>query len=193
MATSRLCSRRRADRRATSTPIGRAGDLTEADWRAAEGLLRDTLGALEPLRALPPRAPLEAFLQAHRAALTALAAADAADALAEAPGGETLIALMDEWADAAREEFFCERPDYVALFDAVAAEQRAPDAATGHPRLRMLGLLELRLLSFDLTLLAGLDETVWPPQARTDSFSQPFDARRARPVGAGAADRPDRA
>ncbi len=144
--------------------------LTEADWRAAEGLLRDTLGALEPLRALPPRAPLEAFLQAHRAALTALAAADAADALAEAPGGETLIALMDEWADAAREEFFCERPDYVALFDAVAAEQRAPDAATGHPRLRMLGLLESRLLSFDLTLLAGLDETVWPPQARTDSF-----------------------
>ncbi len=30
--------------------------------------------------------------------------------------------------------------------------------------------MEARLLSFDLTLLAGLDETVWPPAAETDAF-----------------------
>ena len=56
------------------------------------------------------------------------------------------------------------------MFDAVASEQRAPEAGDAHPRLHILGLLEARLLSFDLTLIAGLDETVWPPQAETDAF-----------------------
>ena len=34
----------------------------------------------------------------------------------------------------------------------------------------ILGLLEARLLSFDRVLLAGLDETVWPPAVETDAF-----------------------
>jgi ATP-dependent helicase/nuclease subunit B len=34
----------------------------------------------------------------------------------------------------------------------------------------ILGLLEARLLSFDRMLLAGLDETVWPPAVETDAF-----------------------
>jgi ATP-dependent helicase/nuclease subunit B len=33
-----------------------------------------------------------------------------------------------------------------------------------------LGLLEARLLSFDRVILAGLDETVWPPAVETDAF-----------------------
>ena len=39
-----------------------------------------------------------------------------------------------------------------------------------HPRLQILGLLEARLIEADVLLLGGLDETVWPPQARTDAF-----------------------
>jgi ATP-dependent helicase/nuclease subunit B len=34
----------------------------------------------------------------------------------------------------------------------------------------ILGLLEARLLSFDRVLLAGLDETIWPPAVETDAF-----------------------
>ena len=45
-----------------------------------------------------------------------------------------------------------------------------PPASSGHPRLMILGLLEARLLSFDRVLLAGLDETVWPPAVETDAF-----------------------
>jgi ATP-dependent helicase/nuclease subunit B len=56
------------------------------------------------------------------------------------------------------------------LFDSVASETAAPDVARPQSRLQILGLLEARLLSFDLTLLAGLDETVWPPAAETDAF-----------------------
>jgi ATP-dependent helicase/nuclease subunit B len=144
--------------------------LREEEWLAAETLLRDALAALAPLEALPRGAPLAQFVEAHAIVLDALTKSAEGDTLAEAAGGEALIALMQEWREAARAGFGCEPADYVALFDAVAAQQRAPDTSGGHPRLRILGLLEARLLSFDLTLIAGLDETVWPPQAETDSF-----------------------
>jgi ATP-dependent helicase/nuclease subunit B len=145
-------------------------NLSEADWRAAEDLLRDARDALAPLRDLPPSAPIVDFVAAHRMAMNAIAAGEDGDALAEAAGGETLLALMEEWAEAAEQGFACERIDYSSLFDAVAAGVRAPDVGAAHPRLHILGLLEARLLSFDLTLIAGLDETVWPPQAETDAF-----------------------
>ncbi len=66
--------------------------------------------------------------------------------------------------------FACSLADYAALFDAVVAGQRAPVGRKAHPRLQILGLLEARLLSPDLALLAGLDETIWPPAAETDAF-----------------------
>jgi ATP-dependent helicase/nuclease subunit B len=144
--------------------------LSADEWDAAERLLRDALDALAPLRALSPGASLADFVAAHAAAIHALAAGGEGDALAAAAGGETLIGLMEEWAAAAQYGFSCTGVDYSALFDAVAAQQRAPDIGAAHPRLQMFGLLEARLLSFDLTLVAGLDETVWPPQAQTDAF-----------------------
>ena len=119
------------------------------------------------MRDLPAIAPLADFVAAHIAVLSAFTGGEA---LAGARGGETLIALMEEWTQAAQNGFACERLDYAALFDAVVAQQRAPEAVRAHPRLHILGLLEARLLSFDLTLIAGLDETVWPPQAQTDAF-----------------------
>ena len=39
-----------------------------------------------------------------------------------------------------------------------------------HPRLKILGLLEARLLDADVVLLGGLDEGVWPPKTQTDAF-----------------------
>ena len=142
--------------------------LTEADWRAAEALLADADAALAALRALPPDAPLAAFVVAHRAALEALSATDAD--WRDAPGGEALESLLEDWAAEADPGFRCSLADYAALFDAVAAVERAPPTRASHPRLQILGLLEARLLSFDFALLAGLDETVWPPAAATDAF-----------------------
>jgi ATP-dependent helicase/nuclease subunit B len=145
-------------------------NLSETDWRAAEDLLRTVRDALTPLRDLPSNAPIADFVGAHRMVVNAIAAGDEGDPLGEAAGGETLLALMEEWAEAAEQGFACERVDYISLFDAVAAGLRAPEVGAAHSRLHILGLLEARLLSFDLTLIAGLDETVWPPQAETDAF-----------------------
>ena len=77
---------------------------------------------------------------------------------------------MDEWSEAAAERFPTALTEYAALFDDALAAARAPPASGGHPRLQILGLLEARLLSFDCVLLAGLDETVWPPAVETDAF-----------------------
>ena len=142
--------------------------LTDAEWRDAEALLGDIDAALAPLRALGPDAPLSGFVAAHRAALDALSSADAN--WRDAAGGEALEVLLEDWAAEADPGFRCSLADYAALFAAIAAVERAPPARPAHPRLQILGLLEARLLSFDLALLAGLDETVWPPAAETDAF-----------------------
>src|ERR1700730_9675923 len=59
---------------------------------------------------------------------------------------------------------------YGVFFSAVAREIILRGATRTHPRLQVLGLLEARLIDADVMLLGGLDETVWPPQARTDAF-----------------------
>ena len=59
---------------------------------------------------------------------------------------------------------------YGLFFAAVAREIILRGAKRAHPRLQILGLLEARLIDVDVMLLGGLDETVWPPQARTDAF-----------------------
>jgi len=140
--------------------------LTDADLEAARGALEALIAALAPLRALAS-APVAAYVQAHRAALAVLRSPEVWDASVE---GQALADLFDEWQAASEERFEIELSDYVALFEAVAAGKRAPPPPGAHPRLAILGLLEARLLPFDLTLVAGLDESVWPPSPDTDAF-----------------------
>jgi ATP-dependent helicase/nuclease subunit B len=134
--------------------------LGGAGLAAAEGLLRDLAAALAPLREADG-GPLAGLVAAHAQALLALAAPE--------PPGEAIMELLDEWALAAGEGFACGLADYAEMFETLVAE-RAPPGPRGHPRLAILGLLEARLLDFDRLVLAGLDETVWPPAARTDAF-----------------------
>ena len=141
----------------------------EADRRTAEALARDVTSALAPLHALAPTASLRECLAQHRAALAATIAGPHGPA-EDGSGFEQLTELMDEWSEAAVERFPTALSEYAALFDDALATARAPPASGGHPRLTILGLLEARLLSFDRVLLAGLDETIWPPAVETDPF-----------------------
>ena len=141
----------------------------EADRRTAEALARDVTSALAPLHALAPTASLRECLAQHRAALAATIAGPHGPA-EDGSGFEQLTELMDEWSEAAVERFPTALSEYAALFDDALATARAPPARGGHPRLTILGLLEARLLSFDRVLLAGLDETIWPPAVETDPF-----------------------
>jgi ATP-dependent helicase/nuclease subunit B len=143
--------------------------VSEASRRAAEALARDAASALAPLRALGRSTSLLDCLTQHRAAIAAAVAA-AQGPVDYAHGFEQLTQLMDEWSEAAGENFSTALNEYAALFADALAGARAPPERGGHPRLTILGLLEARLLSFDRVLLAGLDETVWPPAAETDAF-----------------------
>ena len=98
---------------------------------------------------------------------------------------------MDEWSEAAGETFPTALNEYAALFDDALAAARAPPARRGHPRLQILGLLEARLLDFDCLLVAGLDETVWPPAVETDAFlNRPMRAALGLRRRSGASVRP---
>jgi ATP-dependent helicase/nuclease subunit B len=141
----------------------------ERDRLSAEALARDVASALAPLRTLGSSASLRDCLARHDATLAA-AVAGAQGSVEEANGFEQLTQLMDEWSEAAVERFPIALNEYSALFDDALASARAPPASGGHPRLMILGLLEARLLTFDRVLLAGLDETVWPPAVETDAF-----------------------
>jgi ATP-dependent helicase/nuclease subunit B len=161
-----MAARAAADDRHTHPAIRRIG---EANRKAAETLARDVASTLAPLRALGPNAPLRDCLVQHRTAIAATTAGPHGSA-EDGPGFEQLTQLMDEWSEAAAGNFPTALNEYAALFDDALAGARAPPASGGHPRLMILGLLEARLLSFDRVLLAGLDETVWPPAVETDAF-----------------------
>jgi len=61
--------------------------------------------------------------------------------------------------------------DYPAFFTALASERPvACGHGRPHPRLRILGLLEARLMTVDRIVLGGLDEGVWPMKTVTDAF-----------------------
>ncbi len=143
--------------------------IGEKERAAGERLARDVMTALARLRAVHAADSLRGRLEAHRAAIDAALAAPEADA--PAPHGlDALSELIEEWSEAAGDGFPCALGEYAALFNDALAALRAPPARGGHPRLKILGLLEARLLSFDRVLVAGLDEKVWPPAVETDAF-----------------------
>jgi ATP-dependent helicase/nuclease subunit B len=143
--------------------------VSESNRVAAEALAHDAARTLAPLRALGPNASLRDCLTQHRTAIATTTAGPHGWA-EDGPGFEQLTQLMDEWSEAAAGAFPTALNEYAALFDDALAAARAPPASGGHPRLMILGLLEARLLTFDRVLLAGLDETVWPPAVETDAF-----------------------
>jgi ATP-dependent helicase/nuclease subunit B len=92
----------------------------------------------------------------------------------DALAGEDAEALADTFerlAQAASDHAtLFDAQDYAYFFADVAQEIVVRSRRLGHPRLKILGLLEARLMSADLVLLGGLDETIWPPAVTTDAF-----------------------
>ncbi|MEF3364916.1 double-strand break repair protein AddB [Methylocystis sp. 9N] len=140
--------------------------IGDDDWCAVEDMLTRLDAAFAPLAALATNASLAARAEAHRAAFEALIASE------EESGDEdaaTLFELLDRLARAEAPPGF-DAQSYAALFDRVAFEATLRGPRRAHPRLKILGPLEARLIEADLILLAGLDEGVWPPQTDTGAF-----------------------
>ncbi|MBU3888887.1 double-strand break repair protein AddB [Methylosinus sporium] len=154
-------ARRRAEETHAHPALKR---ISEEDWRAIDDLLARLDEALLPLAALTPEARLGERARAHALALERIAGAEPAG-----EGVEQLLQLFDA-LEASDSALVFDVAGYASFFDRLAFEASAPSPRRAHPRLKILGLLEARLLDADLVLLAGLDETIWPPQAESGAF-----------------------
>ena len=67
---------------------------------------------------------------------------------------------------------------FADLLAGLLERETVREGAASHPRLKILGVLEARLTSADVTILAGLEEGVWPQAAPLDPFlSRPLRER----------------
>ncbi|MFE1599364.1 double-strand break repair protein AddB [Methylobacterium sp. ID0610] len=145
--------------------------LTGADWDAAADLVERLAVTFRDFFIDEDDAvrDLVALAQDHRAACDLLLAGPDADE--EDASVAVLDGLFDDLALAETGLLAGRFSDYPAFFTALARERVVAERRESpHPRLRILGLLEARLLSVDRVVLAGLDEGVWPPKAETDAF-----------------------
>jgi ATP-dependent helicase/nuclease subunit B len=160
--------------------------LFRDDWALAEQLARALARALAPLQALadaPPggHAPAVRVDAATRllAAALDIAVTDAegnAAAFWQETAGEALAELLGGLLaggqlDVPPQEF----PGFLA---AAMRSVTVTPAVGADTRIHIWGTLEARLQSVDRLILAGLDETVWPGETRTD----PWLSRRMRAV-----------
>jgi len=159
--------------------------IAEQDWLQIGEVMKRLRTALAPLREFASTASPQAWFDAHRQTLDQIRApfevarSGEPRSSAAAPPSEADLATADDIALERLFDAFAATPEvaldldlssYTALFETLAGETRVRAGSQTHPRLKILGLLEARLMPADLKILAGLDETVWPPAAQVGAF-----------------------
>jgi len=142
--------------------------ISEKDWEDLLDLLVRLGSQFAPLLDLRGRLSLDQWVAAHRSTIEAIASTG--DDPDEGDDQETLDALFDDLTQNSQAHMLLDIESYELFFAAVAGEIVLRKETQAHPRLQILGLLEARLIDADVILLGGLDESVWPPQARSDAF-----------------------
>lgn len=142
--------------------------LTGAQMDRAVALCDRVISALASLRQAfaGGAARLGAAARAHGEAVLALTGTDPEQLSATF---EPLLALFDDVAQAGAGPAL-PFDDYMAIFADLAGAVVLPPAEASHPQIHIWGLLEARLLDADRIVLGGLNEGVWPPDARADPF-----------------------
>jgi ATP-dependent helicase/nuclease subunit B len=144
--------------------------------------LLDALDAgLAPLAAAPT-APAD-VLRAHVAVAEAIARDETgATRLWTGEAGNALAGTISRILDAAAPSAPIARGEFPELLDEMLAGAVWRPPYGGHPRLSIRGTIEARLVSADLVVLGGLNEGVWPGDAREDPWlSRPMRAKLGLP------------
>lgn len=143
--------------------------LVQEDWDGAINLIEGVGRAISPLAVMAgrERVPLEQIVKAHREAVIAcglnLETSVAQDV-------QKLSDVFQELAESAFDAFELTLSEYADVFAEVARTHTVRPALDPQSRIRILGPLEARLVTFDRVALGGLNEGNWPPNARTDAF-----------------------
>jgi ATP-dependent helicase/nuclease subunit B len=190
-----LASRRTEKDRRTPRPCRR---LTDADWDLADEILRRLASAFEgftPAVHGERELDLMSLAEEHRRTFEMLSGLpDEVSGLPDEVSGlpneepefeerdgsdEALAALFDDLILSQIDGVEGRFVDYPSFFTALAKQRTlSPSPRSTHRRLKILGLLEARLLAVDRVVLGGLDEGTWPPRTVTDAFlNRPMRAR----------------
>lgn len=139
--------------------------ISDSVWRKLEDLLMRIQSALAPLGLLKGAHGLAAWIDAHRCVLDQVT-----QGAALGDDFETFEALFSELRRCAQRELMFDAESYTLFLAQTMAETILRRPRRTHPRLKIFGLLEARLMDADVMVLGGLDETIWPPQAKSDAF-----------------------
>lgn len=147
--------------------------ISDEDWPRLQDFLERLRAALEPLGATPQTAHLAHWMRAHESTMQLLMAPQAGEALSSPDPAEDWQALRELFSGfhlAESPQLPCTLQDYSSILSGLMRETAVRGPRRAHPRLKILGLLEARLLDADLIVLGGLSETVWPPAAKTNAL-----------------------
>jgi ATP-dependent helicase/nuclease subunit B len=158
-----------------------------AEVDAAEALLPPLRAALAPLAAAfaQPDAAVPDAARALVETVEALAG-DPDGALGDlwsGPGGEAMARLLSGLIRESQGLPPVSARGFAELLERLMAGETVRSGGATHPRLRILGAIEARLVRADRLILAGLEEGVWPRGAPVDPFlSRPMRERLGLPA-----------
>ena len=132
--------------------------VTPGDWAALRTLAKtiDQLLGLLVHNGIGLAIHLNAYEQALHFAI-------AEQAWAETSSG--LLDLLDELKTESQRWPAASADETAILLRQLLQSQTQPPTDDGHPRLAILGTIEARLLPYDVMILGGLNESVWPKGA----------------------------
>lgn len=146
--------------------IGKSSGLT--------GWFKELENILRPLTVLlANNASLEEIVAAHALAAEKLAATtneSGESRLWRGEAGEAAATLVAEFTEASAALPPVDAKSYAALFRKLAERKSVRPRYGQHSRLAILGTQEARLQNFDLVVLGGLNESIWPSPAAVDPW-----------------------
>ena len=159
----------------------RARALEQDVWRAGtenaelENILAELDAHMAELKDLcrKPQAGLAELLRAHVRAAEALAATadkDGRQQLWRGEAGESGARFIAQWLEKADILGEVEPQEYPGLFEAMMSGKTVRAKYGTHPRLSILGPIEARLNRFDVTIVGGVNEGIWPQLPGSDPW-----------------------
>ena len=149
-------------------------NMDEDDWLALKEFTERIDGILAPLAAMSTRAnelPLSEIIEILFSVAQKLSAnPEGNSTLFEQEGGEELKRLYDDITSTEAGTLCVNLFEFPAIFDALLARGTVRPRFAKNPRLHIYGPLEVRLLSHDRVILAGLNEGTWPQLSGNDPF-----------------------
>ncbi len=149
-------------------------NLDEQDWQAIADLSNQLVETLQPLADIFSdnlSRDLSELANCHlRVAEAACHRDDIPCDLWQGEAGEKLTDLFSHMQAAARLAPQMTSNDYAILLDQQLALAVLRPKFVRHGTLAIYGLLEARLISTDVIIMGGLNETIWPPVAEVDPW-----------------------